>query len=162
MARRDVSEDRKAIYLLGQILLVIGILTFGSVFVTSAVNFGDFSNFEADARSEMLRAIAGMAMFAAGGVLMSIGSAGLAGSGVILDPKQAREDLEPWSRMEGGMFKDAADEAGVDLTRLTGGSDAGDDLSFDEKLRRLHKLREEGILTEDEYQRQKAKILEEA
>lgn len=32
-----------------------------------------------------------------------------AGSGVILDPEKAKEELEPFSRMAGGMVKDALD-----------------------------------------------------
>ena len=35
--------------------------------------------------------------------------------GVVLDPEQAREELEPYSRMAGGIAKDALDEAGLDL-----------------------------------------------
>jgi len=33
----------------------------------------------------------------------------------VLDPEKAREDLEPYSRMAGGMVKDAMDEAAVKL-----------------------------------------------
>jgi hypothetical protein len=47
----------------------------------------------------------------------SIGARGAAGAGVILDPDQAREDLEPYSRMAGGMVKDVLEEADVDLGR---------------------------------------------
>jgi hypothetical protein len=37
-------------------------------------------------------------------------AAGLARSGAMLDPEQAREDLEPYTRMVGGMVKDALEE----------------------------------------------------
>ncbi|MEM6692170.1 MAG: zinc ribbon domain-containing protein, partial [Planctomycetota bacterium] len=46
----------------------------------------------------------------------TVGARGLAGSGVLLDPEQAREDLEPYSRMAGGMVKDAMTEADIDLS----------------------------------------------
>jgi hypothetical protein len=113
MAKRDISKDRQAVYYLGTIVMVIGVLMFLSVFISGAANFGNFDNFEGRAQSEMIRAIAGMVLVAIGGGLKSVGSRGLAGSGVILDPEQSREDLEPWSRMTGGMVKDAADEAGL-------------------------------------------------
>ena len=47
--------------------------------------------------------------------MRGIGGRGLAGSGVVLDPSQARQDLEPYSRMAGGMLGDALDEADVNL-----------------------------------------------
>lgn len=112
---KHISSDRKAAFYVGTILMAIGALSFFSVFVTGALNFGDFSNFEAEARSSMLRAIGGMALLVVGGIVRGIGARGLAGSGVVLDPKQAREDLEPYSRMAGGMVKDALEEADVNL-----------------------------------------------
>ena len=65
----------------------------------------------------MFRAFGGVALMVAGGALSAVGARGLAGSGVVLDPAQARQDLEPYSRMAGGMLKDAADEAGIQLGR---------------------------------------------
>jgi hypothetical protein len=83
---------------------------------------------------------------------------GLAGSGVKLDPEEARRDVEPWSRMTGGVLKDAMDEAGIKL----GGQASGDELPFDERLRRLQKLRDDGLVSEQEYESTKKKILESA
>jgi hypothetical protein len=96
-------------------LIVLGALSFFSVFITGAMNFGDFSNFESDSRSAMLRGFGGMGLIVVGGIICGIGARGLAGSGVILDPEQARSDLEPYSRMAGGMVKDALDEADIKL-----------------------------------------------
>ena len=48
-------------------------------------------------------------------VVKGTAAKGLAGSGVVLDPKQARKDLEPFSRQAGGMLRDALDEVGVNL-----------------------------------------------
>lgn len=45
----------------------------------------------------------------------SIRGRGLAGSGVVLNPRQARSELEPYTRMAGGMVKDALDEADINL-----------------------------------------------
>ena len=93
---------------------------FLSTFVTFAMNFGDFSNFEANAKSDMFRAIGGMVLLGMGAFIRGIGARGLAGSGVVLDPEKARDELEPYSRMAGGMVKDALDEADV---KLGGGSE---------------------------------------
>ena len=42
MIKRHISPGRKAIFRLGQIILVLGVLSFLSVFVSAALNFGDF------------------------------------------------------------------------------------------------------------------------
>lgn len=154
MAKRNVSESRKSIYLLGQIVSIVGMLTFGSIFVTSALNFGNFENFDAQGRSFALRMVGGVGLLILGSVLMGIGRAGLAGSGVVLDPEQAREDLEPWSRMAGGMIKDGLDEAGIDI-----GDAATNEPDFADRLRKLHALHQEGILSDEEYARAKAEAL---
>lgn len=156
MNNRSISPERKTIYYVGMALLVIGFLTFGSVFVSGALNFGNFQNFEARGRSMAMRAILGMGLIIAGGVCMGIGTRGLAGSGVVLDPEKARKDIEPWSRMTGGVIKDALDETGIDLKQIK----SSPDMSFDEKLRRLHKLHEDGILSKEEYEREKQEILD--
>ncbi|TWT88435.1 hypothetical protein Mal64_19160 [Pseudobythopirellula maris] len=164
MKRKQVSEGRKAVYYVGMGMSLLGLLLFLSTFVTFAMNFGNFNNFRGRAQSGMLRAFSGVVLLIAGGAVTTVGRAGLAGSGLVLDPEKAREDVEPWSRMSGGMLKDTLDEAGVDLSevagKLSGSEAAGSDLPFDEKLRRLHALREEGILTEEEYQREKQEILD--
>ena len=87
-----------------------------------------------------------------------IGRMGLAGSGIELDPEEARRDVEPWSRMTGGVVKDALDEAGIKL----GGQPPSDELPFDERLRRLQKLRDDGLVSEQEYEATKKKILDSA
>ena len=158
MARKQISPERKGIYYVGMILGAIGFLTFGSVMVSGVMNFGDFSNFQERSRSMGMRAIVGMGMVILGGILTGLGRAGAAGSGLILDPEKAREDVEPWSRMTGGVIKDALDEAGVNL----GGVPEKATLPFDEQLRRLHKLREDGIISEQEYHLKKQQILERA
>lgn len=137
MARR-ISEGRKTAYYTGTAITIAGLLLFLSVFVTAAMNFGDFSNFEADAQSAMLRAIGGIVLLVLGGFVRRLGARGLAGAGVVLDPSRAREELEPYSRMAGGMAKDALDEADVDL----GGGGRGQVVMV--RCRACHQLNEEG------------------
>jgi hypothetical protein len=113
--KRPISEGRKTAYYLGAVLMVIGGLLFASIFITTALHFGDFTHFFSDAKSCMLRGIVGMGLLVVGAIIRGIGARGLAGSGVVLDPEKAREDLAPYSRMAGGMVKDALDEAQIDL-----------------------------------------------
>lgn len=112
---KRISPERKTAYYVGMAIMILGGLLFFSVFVTAALNFGDFSNFEADARSNMFRAIGAMALLILGAVITIVGARGLSGSGVVLDPEKAREDLEPYSRMTGRMVKDALEEAEINL-----------------------------------------------
>ena len=110
---RDISSTRKEIYYTGMTFTIVGMLSFFSVFVTGCMHFGNFENFEERSRSDMTRGIGGMALMIVGGFLMNLGRHGAAGSGVVLDPKQARKDLEPWNRAAGGMANDALDEIDV-------------------------------------------------
>lgn len=116
--KRQISPERKALYYGGMGLIGVGLLLFLSVFFTSAANFGNFDNFEGRVRSEMFRSIGGIILMAIGSFLMKVGAKGWAGAGVLLDPRQAREDVEPWSRMHGGMVDDALSE--VELARRLG------------------------------------------
>ncbi len=112
---KRISDERKAAYYIGGLVQLIGVIMFLSTFVTGAMNFGDISNFEENAKSEMFRAFGGMGLLIVGGIIRGIGARGLSGSGVILDTEKARDELEPYSRMAGGMVKDALDEADINL-----------------------------------------------
>ena len=112
---RRISRERKTTYYLGLGLMIVGGILLASTFVTFAMRFGDTSHVESRAKSEMFRAFGGMALLFVGGVVRGIGARGLAGSGVVLDPEKARKDLEPYSRMAGGMLGDALEE--VDAKR---------------------------------------------
>ena len=59
----------------------------------------------------MIRGFIGMGLVFVGGILMGVGRRGLAGSGIVLDPNQARDDLKPWSQMAGGMLDDALSQS---------------------------------------------------
>jgi len=111
--KKQIPPERKALYYGGMALTGLGFILFLSVFFTGAMNFGNFENFEGRVRSEAFRGITGMVMIIAGGFLMNVGARGWSGAGVILDPEKAREEVEPWSRMAGGMAQDALSEVDV-------------------------------------------------
>lgn len=161
---RDVSPQRKTLYHVGQVIAGLGLLSFLSVFLTAALHFGDFTNFASRGRSEMIRAFGGIFAIFVGSVTMGVARGGAAGSGLKLDPVQAREDLEPWARLSGGLQKDALDEMGIDIPKVTGAlSDAlarrgGETL--ESRLRGLHNLYKDGILSGEEYEREKRELLD--
>jgi hypothetical protein len=154
MPQRNISPERQGACYFGMILSGIGLLLFLSTFVSFIANFGDFTDFHGRSQSGMMRAFAGMICIGIGQFLMRLGRSGVAGSGLKLDPQDARSDLEPWSRMTGGMLKDTLDEAGVDLSGVS------KDMPFDEQLRRLDALKRDGLVTEAEYAAAKTKILQ--
>ncbi len=97
----------------GMALIAIGLLLFVSGFFTGPNVQEGFDQFSRDARAVMERALLGMGLCVVGGILMNIGARGAAGSGLVLDPEKARQDLEPWSRMGGGVVEDALSEVNV-------------------------------------------------
>jgi hypothetical protein len=60
--------------------------------------------------------------------------------------------------MAGGVLKDALDEAGI----RSGNKPPDETLAFDERLRRLKQLRDDGLVSEQDYESTKKKILESA
>lgn len=52
---------------------------------------------------------------------MNLGSKGLAGSGLVLDPEQAREDLKPFNQAKGKMINDVIENIDV-LDDFKGGT----------------------------------------
>ena len=172
MQTRDVSQGRKTIYYMGIVVTTAGFVLFFSVFASFALFVmnifgGDFPQEDAAGIgrafgtffvSIVVRAVGGMALIIVGQVMLTVGRQGLAGAGVLLDPQQARKDVEPWSRMQGGVIKDTLDEAGLDLGKLND-VNADAPIDFDEKLRKLHQLHQDGILSKEEYEREKAEVL---
>jgi len=158
MAQRQIPPRRKVICVLGMGLLVVGALFILSVFLSSALHFGDFSNMVERSRSLRVRAILGISLATVGGVLRAVGRAGRTGSVNRLDTEEAGTVAELRSRERGGMVKDALEEAGIRM----GCSPEADDIPFDEKLRRLQKLREDGIISAQKFEAAKRKILEDA
>jgi hypothetical protein len=120
-----IPPERKAAYYLGMALLGLGFLLFLSNFftmggsrITAPLGSPEwdkqfdqkFADHSRSMNTSMYRALGGMALIVAGGFLMRVGKVGLAGAGVVLDPQQARKDVEPWSRAVGGMMNDAVSE----------------------------------------------------
>ena len=127
---RQIPPERKAIYYGGMALIAVGLLLFVSNFFAGPEIGGrnrpqpgqpDFweraqeqhEEFGRGMKASMVRAILGMGLMVVGGILMNIGVRGPAGSGLVLDPEKARQDLEPWSRMGGGVIQDALSEVNV-------------------------------------------------
>jgi hypothetical protein len=124
MASSRIAPERKALYQVGIVISVVGILLFLSTFVSFFSHFGEFDDFQARARSMGMRAFAGIVLLMAGGVIGRTAARGAAGSGLILDPDRAREDLKPWNKAAGGMLNDALSE--VEVVRKVGERLAGD------------------------------------
>ncbi len=85
--------------------MIIGVILFISVFFSVAsymknpnMLFGGLPSFG--------NAIFGMIFMITGGILMNVGARGAAGSGIILDPEKARENLKPFNEAKGGMIND--------------------------------------------------------
>lgn len=103
---KGISSQRRTAHYLGLLLIGIGVVLFFATIVGMASD-------SPGARPEL--GMVGLVLVVIGGAVQAVGAAGLAGSGVVLDPERARRDLEPFSRMAGGMAKDALEEAGVSL-----------------------------------------------
>jgi hypothetical protein len=154
MPQRNISPERQGLYYFGIILAGTGFLLFLSMFVSLTSHSGDFADFDRQANSGYMGVLGGAICIGIGRFMMRLGRSGVAGSGLKLDPQAARQDLEPWSRMSGGMLKDTLDEAGVNL------SGQSKEMPFDEQLRRLEALKQDGLLSEAEYAAAKSKILQ--
>jgi len=112
MAKKEISEERKILYYAGMIVTVIGFVLFFSTFFTF-MNPDRFFMGEVSMGSVMARPLIGIFMIAIGSFMRVVAARGVAGSGLVLDPKKAREDLSPWSTMAGGMIDDALGETKI-------------------------------------------------
>jgi hypothetical protein len=151
-----ISPQRKTIYRVGQIMVGVGLVSFLSVFLSVALG-GGFSS------TIPLRAFGGIILIMGGSFLCKLGFGGAAGSLFNLDPEQARKDLEPWARMSGGLQKDALDEMGIDIPAIVGslaGRTTANGETFEQRLRGLHALYKDGILSREEYEREKRELLD--
>lgn len=121
---KNISEGRKGAYLFGMVLQGIGLCLFLSVFGSMFSTFGSYGGQMTSMGSLGGRAVGGVVLLMIGILVTRVGARGVAGSGMILDPAQARKDLAPYSKMAGGMAKDALEEAGIDLSRHRSGAAA--------------------------------------
>jgi len=98
-----ISKERKATYYIGLGMMVVGFILFFSVFISVAFTMSNPSGFNIP---PFQNGIFGFILIAAGAVVMNIGARGAAGSGLLLDPEKAREDLKPFNEAKGGMIND--------------------------------------------------------
>lgn len=103
---KEISKNRKTLYYVGNGITLIGIILFLSVFFLAFMNPFAMLN----SVNPMANGFIGFVLIIIGVVISNIGARGVAGSGLILDPKQAREDLKPYSSQVGGMINDALEE----------------------------------------------------
>lgn len=108
--RRKISTERKAAYYIGRVVSIVGVVLFLSTFFTVATSFRRIDGPGDVFYLVLVRGFGGMILIFAGTVISGIGSRGLAGSGIVLDPEQAAEDLEPWARTGGKLIGDAIAE----------------------------------------------------
>lgn len=104
-----ISNERKAAYYIGIGMIVLGFILFISVFFSAAsfMNNPFSGSFNGMNRGpSFMNAVIGMVLIIAGSIVANIGAKGAAGSGIILDPEKAREDLKPYSEAAGGMIND--------------------------------------------------------
>lgn len=119
-----ISKERKATYYIGMGILILGFILFFSVFISAAgimAKPNDFNNFRVP---PFQNAIFGFILIGVGSAVMNIGAKGAHGSGVLLDPDKAREDLRPFNEAKGGMINDVISNIDV-VDKLTN--------SFEEK-----------------------------
>lgn len=112
-----IPEERKVLYYVGMGIMILGIILFFSVFVSVGCMMSDPYGFP-DRAPSFGNAIFGFILIAIGGVIQNVGAKGAAGSGVILDPEKAREDLKPYSEATGGMLNDMVSNMDV-VEKLT-------------------------------------------
>ncbi|MBE3101216.1 MAG: hypothetical protein IMZ47_02975 [Firmicutes bacterium] len=99
-----ISKERKITYYVGIGMMILGFILFISVFFT----FASFMNnpFGGSGSPSVMNSVLGMVLIIAGSFVMNIGAKGAAGSGLLLDPDKAREDLKPFNEAKGGMIND--------------------------------------------------------
>jgi hypothetical protein len=105
---KEISKERKILYYAGMALMGIGFLLFISVFFSGVSMMNNPLSFT-QGPGFMTRGLIGFVMVAVGAVLRGIGARGAAGSGLLLNPRKAREDLAPYTDALGGMARDAVD-----------------------------------------------------
>jgi hypothetical protein len=125
---KQISGGRKFLYYLGGLLMLVGLLSFMYTFVAFFGLMDDhgIGSSQTQGKTVFGYAFGGMALLIVGGIIRGMGALGLAGSGVVLDPERAREEVEPYSRMAGGVVKDVLDEADINLGGLAGQASSSD------------------------------------
>ncbi|NLX70319.1 MAG: zinc ribbon domain-containing protein [Clostridiales bacterium] len=103
----NIPKGRKAAYYIGIAMIALGFILFISVFVSVASHINDPLAFiDGRGTPSFANSIIGIILIIVGSIVMNIGAKGTAGSGLLLDPKKAREDLKPFSEAKGEMIND--------------------------------------------------------
>lgn len=102
-----ITKGRKITYYVGMVMVVLGFILFISLFfsVASYIN-NPVDPFDGKSVPSFENSILGMILMIVGFFVMNIGAQGAAGSGLVLDPKKAREDLKPFNEAKGQMIND--------------------------------------------------------
>lgn len=103
----EISKKRKATYYLGTGMIALGFVLFVSVFFSFAGLMKNPQQLFYGGGPSFANAIIGMLLMIVGSVVRNLGAKGAAGSGLLLDPEKAREDLKPFSEAAGGVINDA-------------------------------------------------------
>ena len=106
---KKISPQRRGLYYGGMALTALGFVMFIAVFISMAASFGNFDPMQGNPAGSFVWAAAGVVLIVIGGLMKRVGARGLAGSGVMLDPEKARDDLAPYTQALGGMARDAAE-----------------------------------------------------
>lgn len=99
-----ISNKRKLTYYIGIGMMVLGFLLFISVFFLVVISMNNPFGFSV--QPPFINSVVGMVLMIAGSFVMNIGAKGTAGSGLLLDPEKAREDLKPYNEVKGEMIND--------------------------------------------------------
>ena len=110
---QQITLERKATYYLGMVLIIVGVITIIISMLSFMNSFGKHTNISQGPPASMSSFFIGMIIIGVGSIIQNIGKRGMAGSGTVLDPEQARRDMEPFSRMAGGMVQDALEETTI-------------------------------------------------
>jgi hypothetical protein len=105
-----LSQKRKATYYIGMGIMILGLVLFFSVFISVFMMMSNPSSFHIP---PIGNGFIGFILGAIGNIVMRIGAKGAAGSGLLLDPEQAREDLKPFNEAKGGMINDMINQIDV-------------------------------------------------
>lgn len=109
----EIPDWRVLVFNLGTVLAAVGLIAFLGTFAVVGMTLMQVP-FNTSSTYAMKHAVGmsgvGFFLMVTGNALRAIGARGLAGSGIVLDPARAREDLKPYARMVGGMIADAVKE----------------------------------------------------
>jgi hypothetical protein len=99
-----ITKQRKITYYIGIGMAIVGFILFISVFFSVGRSMND--PFGQNQPPSFSNSVIGLVLIIAGFIIMNIGARGAAGSGLLLDPEKAREDLKPFNEAKGGMIND--------------------------------------------------------